>query len=250
MFSWFFRKESPLDLHTKFLSSTSWVAELNEPINKEFIYTLFYTTFEFEHFQLSKTNTSIVAVLPAFMFFAKLTFGKTKECDVVVITFSETEENDAVSTVIRVFGEELERYGLLKDMQQKLPKTIQQKDFITFHQFAYENDVELSETDFRCSVILRSTLPPAKIVEVVTQILNKKTFTSAKDQQTLVFTKENDKMTLAVGKNEEGQTVMNMQWSAESPNWLTISELICNAFTEFGFLLSFEKVGIKGNTKA
>ncbi|GAB1225796.1 hypothetical protein ENUP19_0263G0016 [Entamoeba nuttalli] len=245
MFSWFFKKSTSLEQHTKFISKTSWIGELNQPINKEFIQQLFYETFDFENYTICKTHGSIIAVLPSNYFYARLTFGKTKESDVLIIVFNETDDNPIVSPIIRVFGESLEKYGLLKGTEQKIPKQLKQLNFVEFNQFAFDTNVEISESERRCSAVLKKNTTIIKVSEVLSKILSKEGFTGVKRSTGLQFEKEKEIIIAHVGKNNQNDIIMNLQWNEEVKEWIQLAESIGKALAEKGQLAIFEKLEVE-----
>ena len=89
MFNWFFKKPSFTEQHTTFISTTTWIAEINEPIQKDAIHCIFSQIFDFEHFGVCKNGNSMIAVLPTTLNYAKITFGETKKSKVVIVLFNE-----------------------------------------------------------------------------------------------------------------------------------------------------------------
>ncbi|EDR27920.1 hypothetical protein EDI_199720 [Entamoeba dispar SAW760] len=245
MFSWFFKKNTPLEQHTKFISKTSWICELNQPINKEFIHQLFYETFDFENYTICKTHGSIIAILPSNYFYARLTFGKTKESDVLIIVFHETDDNVIVSPIIRVFGESLEKYGLLKETEQKIPKQLKQLNYVEFNQFAFDTNFEISENERRCSAVLKTDTNILKIFDVLSKIVSKEGFTGVKRNTGLQFEKGKEIIIAHVGKNKQKDTIMNLQWNEEVKEWIQLAERIGKSLAEKRQLAVFEKLEVK-----
>ncbi|KAL7717919.1 hypothetical protein QTN25_004619 [Entamoeba marina] len=240
MFNWFFKAPPPSEKHTTFASSNTWIAEVNNPVDKQIIRYIFSSVFQLEHFVPTEFGSSLLAILPIDLLFAQMTFGTTKESDIVLVTFKDNEDENVVTPIIRLFGERLQQCGLLKDMTPKIPKNIDNPTIIPFTTFAKQQNIDIDNLSMYA--ILKSTLTVIDVTNLISKKICSFGYQGYQHESRVVFEKEEVSIELGMGTNEDEEVIMHLKCSKENENWAEITETIGELLTMNNFLLIYEKI--------
>lgn len=238
-FSWFFKTKTPIQLHTKFVSSTVFIAEIHSQADRDYINQLFFDLFDFEHYDVLLSKSSLLAFFSQNGCFARMTYGKTEHSDIILITFKDIEES-VVSPIIRVFAQNLEDNGLLKDMELKQPKEVKKLLCKQIGQYAYEKYITVNEEEKHVHYIL-SQKDVKKSIEIVSKYLKEKGYKGKKNENDLIFEKEKEKITVQIGKNAEKETIMNLGFDGLE-NWKELGLNLGKVFVQNEVLFIFGEI--------
>lgn len=224
MFSWFFRKSSPVESHTSFVDDKTWIAELNSADQLQTVKELFAMTFDSDNFIVIDEDKSVTAILGGDeKYQCTLTFGYNGDnTRIAVISYIDDEDQTIVKPSINAFAVELENYSLLLEQPVKEQKPIDTA-MVSMKDVVYEKDIIIDDQNNEASMILRENVDIKRMLVKLTKLFKEKCMLEAKTENgKLCFTeKGNDKfkITVQVGRNSDKQRVMALTANESRVYW-------------------------------
>lgn len=229
MFSWFFRKSTPVELHTTYIDNKTWVAELNSGDQLQTVKELFAITFDADNFTVIDEGSSVNAILSGDeKYQCTLTFGYNGDNHrIAVISYNDDEDESIVKPSINAFGVELENYSLLFDMPIKEQKPLE-NFMIPMKDVVHEKDIIRDEEVDAISMMLRENVDVKKMLLRIAKFVKEKYLLEGKTEagKMCFCEKGNEKfrITIQIGRNSEKQRVMAISASEKRVYWKELSD--------------------------
>ncbi|ELP95164.1 hypothetical protein EIN_429100 [Entamoeba invadens IP1] len=229
MFSWFFRKSSPVEVHTSYIDTHTWVAELNGGDQLQTIKELFAVTFDADNFVVIDDTTSVTATLIGEeKYQCTLTFGYNGDNKrIAVIAYNDDEDESIVKPTINAFSVELESYSLLSDQPIKEQKPIE-NSMIPMKEVVEDKDIINDEENLSFSGMLRENVDIKKMLAKVVKYGKEKAMLEVKTEAgKLCFVEKGNetfKIVIQIGRNSEKQRVMSLTANEKRPYWKELVE--------------------------
>ncbi|EDR23092.1 hypothetical protein EDI_084120 [Entamoeba dispar SAW760] len=244
MFSWFFRKSTPVELRTAFVDDHTWVAELNSGDQLQTVKELFASTFDSDNFVVIDEDKSVTALLSGDeRCQCTLTFGYNGDNRrIAVISYIDSEDEDIVKPTINAFALEMENYSLLFEQPIKEQKPIE-NCMVPMKEVIYERDIIIDEDGSSISVMLRENVDLKKMLSKIGKLAKDKYLLEAKTGNgKLEFCEKGNetfKIIVQIGRNNDKQRVMALTASEKRVYWKEFTEAIVSLLMKGKCLSSY-----------